>query len=508
VISKQTDTHFHTTQNKTGKLNRKVTHKKWDEFEYYRDLYIKNPNKTYYENYPNSSQGKYIVTEAARGPKNYLRESGFFYFILDPKDVKASYLKTPLKNDNNWKSNSRCSYLKDYDNKYHLAECCITDLPEGLRYYDIPKRPTDYSSRTKDFNLETISGRSIFSSSLWRETSNETLHDGSSRRIPSIAEWIYGTNITQPVAPICYFQTVNQLAYAQSSLVTALIITQTVMLLRYFRLDEVMGNLVTAIGGLFKDLGRFLMIIGLVIIPYGLIQENFIYPNQFLQSLEEKYIFLYEPPDENGTQKIDLTVNDHEETFIDLTDFQNLVQKGFFHLFGELLMTEINSLRTEPPDRSECVLSMGRIAGQHLCPEHHILSTILLLVYLIFVNILLFNMLIALFTNTYQRIQNKSRIIWANDRFEMVMSSTHALPFSILNPIAQLFLFVWAIIATPIAMVLSIKSGFKWSDLVRFVNLKIWPRFPMHSVVTDKRKKLKKEKLKLTDSQSLPPFVP
>ena len=71
------------------------------------------------------------------------------------------------------------------------------------------------------------------------------------------------------------------------------------MLLRYFRLDEIMGNLVTAIGGLLKDLGRFLMIIGLIIIPYGLIQENFIYPNQFLQSLEEKYIFTYEP-DENG----------------------------------------------------------------------------------------------------------------------------------------------------------------------------------------------------------------
>ena len=76
---------------------------------------------------------------------------------------------------------------------------------------------------------------------------------------------------------------------------------------------------------------------------------------------------------------------------------------------------------------------------------------------MIFVYILLFNMLIALFTNTFQRIQNKSRIIWANDRFEMVMSSTHALPFSILNPVAQLFLFIWAIIATPIAMVASIK---------------------------------------------------
>ena len=87
--------------------------------------------------------------------------------------------------------------------------------------------------------------------------------------------------------------------------VTALIITQTVMLLRYFRLDEIMGNLVTAIGGLLKDLGRFLLIILLIIIPYGLIQENFIYPNQFLQSLEEKYIFVYEKF-KNGTINVTL----------------------------------------------------------------------------------------------------------------------------------------------------------------------------------------------------------
>ena len=43
----------------------------------------------------------------------------------------------------------------------------------------------------------------------------------------------------------------------------------------------------------------------------------------------------------------------------------------------------------------------------------------------------------------------------------MVMSSTHALPFSILNPIAQLLLFIWAIFTTPIAVVISLryKSG-------------------------------------------------
>ena len=64
-----------------------------------------------------------------------------------------------------------------------------------------------------------------------------------------------------------------------------------------------------------------------------------------------------------------LTNELQEEYKIGVMDVKNLVEKGFFHLFGELYLDGINSLRTGPPDRSECVLSMGRIAGQHLCPE-------------------------------------------------------------------------------------------------------------------------------------------
>ena len=68
-----------------------------------------------------------------------------------------------------------------------------------------------------------------------------------------------------------------------------------------------MGNLVTAIGGLLKDLGQFLLIVLLIILPYGLIQENFIYPNQFLQSLEEKYIFTYEKNNNGALIDVNLT---------------------------------------------------------------------------------------------------------------------------------------------------------------------------------------------------------
>ena len=49
------------------------------------------------------------------------------------------------------------------------------------------------STKVNDFKLETVSDRSIFSSSLWRETSP----DEFGNELPSIAEWIFGTNSTQ-----------------------------------------------------------------------------------------------------------------------------------------------------------------------------------------------------------------------------------------------------------------------------------------------------------------------
>ena len=65
-------------------------------------------------------------------------ESAFFYFIFDP-DIVSNYFKTKLK-DEELNDGGRCSHLKKYPDKFQIAECCITDLPEGLRYSDFPKR--------------------------------------------------------------------------------------------------------------------------------------------------------------------------------------------------------------------------------------------------------------------------------------------------------------------------------------------------------------------------------
>ena len=82
-------------------------------------------------------------------------------------------------------------------------------------------------------------------------------------------------------------------------------------------------------------------------------------------SLDEKEIFVGGEPKDNPLK------NDfNEEYTLDITDVKFVSEKGFFHLFGELLLPEINFVRNEAPDKTECVLALGEEAGKSLCPEH------------------------------------------------------------------------------------------------------------------------------------------
>ena len=168
-----------------------------------------------------------------------------------------------------------------------------------------------------------------------------------------------------------------------------------------------------------------------------------------------------------------------------------ITEKGFFHIFGELFTSEISFVRHDAPDITACGLSLGKEAGKSTCPEQENfrnrsftienmreliktdifgyikmklyywklwkqgISNFLLILFLIFVNILMLNMLIALFTNTYARIEAESKINLAIAKFSIVVSMTHTLPFSVLNPFIQLLIFIWAFISVPIAIITS-----------------------------------------------------
>ena len=91
-------------------------------------------------------RGSLIVTVYFECYSGNLRsESAFFYFIFDPAIV-YDYFKTKLTNEE-LDEGGRCSHLKKFSEKFQIAECCITDLPEGLRHSDFPKRSFLYRNK-------------------------------------------------------------------------------------------------------------------------------------------------------------------------------------------------------------------------------------------------------------------------------------------------------------------------------------------------------------------------
>ena len=69
------------------------------------------------------------------------------------------YFKTKLKNEE-LAEGGRCSHLGKFEEKFQIAECCITDLPEGLRHSDFPKR--EFSKKTLLDDVNEYLGIAIF----------------------------------------------------------------------------------------------------------------------------------------------------------------------------------------------------------------------------------------------------------------------------------------------------------------------------------------------------------
>ena len=79
-----------------------------------------------------------------------------------------------------------------------------------------------------------------------------------------------------------FWKGINRISYAQTVVIPIVVFIQILLLLRYLRLDRVMGTLLQTITHFLKELAKLLLLMVILMIPYGLIQENFLYPNQYL----------------------------------------------------------------------------------------------------------------------------------------------------------------------------------------------------------------------------------
>ncbi|XP_063413010.1 transient receptor potential cation channel subfamily M member 3-like [Mytilus trossulus] len=97
--------------------------------------------------------------------------------------------------------------------------------------------------------------------------------------------------------------------------------------------------------------------------------------------------------------------------------FKDLVYLPYWQLYGEL-----NLDRMEGKEPSECTKDIELYTNGTMsrCAENNQFNSLMLAVYLILTNILLVNMLIAMFSDTFQKVQDNSEIIWKFHMYALV----------------------------------------------------------------------------------------
>ncbi|XP_048256759.1 transient receptor potential cation channel subfamily M member 2-like isoform X1 [Haliotis rufescens] len=120
----------------------------------------------------------------------------------------------------------------------------------------------------------------------------------------------------------------------------------------------------------------------------------------------------------------------------------NVLYLPYWQMYGELFLERVQG----EDDPSSCTRNetLWRADLAPRCPEPNALVSILLAVYMILTNILLVNLLIAMFSYTFQTVQDNSMKIWRYYRLSLVFEyfdrPTLVPPIIIINHIYRLFM--------------------------------------------------------------------
>ncbi|KAH3703633.1 hypothetical protein DPMN_078672 [Dreissena polymorpha] len=96
---------------------------------------------------------------------------------------------------------------------------------------------------------------------------------------------------------------------------------------------------------------------------------------------------------------------------------RQIIRKPYLHLYGELFLDETEDLKDCTNDAS-----LWKNGTSERCPSEtgRIVGPIMMAIYLLFSNILMLNLLIAMFSYTFNKIHERSEKIWCFQRYIMV----------------------------------------------------------------------------------------
>ncbi|XP_009926293.2 transient receptor potential cation channel subfamily M member 5 [Haliaeetus albicilla] len=180
----------------------------------------------------------------------------------------------------------------------------------------------------------------------------------------------------------------------------------TLRLIHIFAIHKQLGPKIIIVERMMKDVFFFLFFLSVWLIAYGVTTQALLHPN------------------------------DSRVEWI----FRRVLYRPYLQIFGQIPLDEIDTSRMYPRN---CTFNPLQIMQENLpsCPNSYAnwLIILLLVIFLLVTNVLLMNLLIAMFSYTFQVVQGNADIFWKIQRYNLIVEyhgrPALAPPFIIINHI-------------------------------------------------------------------------
>ncbi|KAH3703627.1 hypothetical protein DPMN_078666, partial [Dreissena polymorpha] len=158
---------------------------------------------------------------------------------------------------------------------------------------------------------------------------------------------------------------------------------QRIRKLKNYFLEKILGPKLIIIRRMVQDLLYFLVIMAVFLLAYAIASHSILYP----------------------------------DAPVTWETARQIIRKPYLHLYGELFLDETEDLKDCTNDAS-----LWKNGTSERCPSEtgRMVGPIMMAVYLLFSNILMLNLLIAMFSYTFNKIHERSEKIWCFQRYIMV----------------------------------------------------------------------------------------
>ncbi|XP_070540267.1 transient receptor potential cation channel subfamily M member-like 2 [Ptychodera flava] len=156
-------------------------------------------------------------------------------------------------------------------------------------------------------------------------------------------------------------------------------------ILRMFSLNSTLGPKLIMIGKMLKEMALFLVLLLVFMIAYGVSAQALLYP---------------------GRRRLYWGI------------IRDIVYMPYFQIYGELFLEELDPIYGSGDDP---ICDASNIDPTQSCSGGHPVVPFLLAIYLIVGNVLLLNLLIAIFSYVFEEVQTNSLQVWKYEVYDLVM---------------------------------------------------------------------------------------